>query len=189
MCRRFACKHQRSPRKICCAAECCNMLQAVGGDYQNFPKATEVKVQHSKRKRGKSSWTVCPCHCLGCFRLINPGVEQETFQPHMHHLTTLVVAISDNWLLKDGIDIWVRYIPQKILVYCGMLRHASKPTNSPQKQVLQHAAACFNRWCLFVCMSDLPNWHVVYACPYFADLGFCALTRNLPTLDASQAGT
>ena len=43
-------------------------------------------------------------------------------------------------------------VPQKNLLCCGMLRHASKPPPTGPKirccGILRHAAACFNRWCL-----------------------------------------
>ena len=41
-------KHQRSPRKICCAAACCDMLEAVGVGYHIFSKATKVAKPRTK---------------------------------------------------------------------------------------------------------------------------------------------
>ena len=41
-------KHQRSPRKMCCATACSGMLQAMGGGTQIFKK----KYKSGKRAKG-----------------------------------------------------------------------------------------------------------------------------------------
>ena len=71
-----------------------------------------------------------------------------TSQIQMQCLTIGVLAISDEYLLSDGIHILVRYLfsknnPNQIF---SVLRHAAacSPPTGPKTS----AVPCFNRWCL-----------------------------------------
>ena len=97
---------------------------------------------------------MCPYPYMVCCRLPIPGIEPQTSQSQMDYSATRVRAISDKWLLRDGIEIWVRYFPKKNRnPIFSVLRHASKPPPTGPKNrccgmLRQHAVACFNRWCL-----------------------------------------
>ena len=86
-----------------------------------------------------------PCPCLGCCILPILGMESDTSQLQMHCLTITVLAISDEQLLRDGIDILVQYffpkkIPTQFSVCCGMLQ---TPPTGPKNRccsMLRHAS-------------------------------------------------
>ena len=88
----------------------CALPSSVGSTVDGRRLSEEINhlSKHSTAKKNKKTgWTVCPCSCLGCFRLPIPGIEPETSQSQMHHLTTGVLAISDKQLRRNGIDILV----------------------------------------------------------------------------------
>ena len=93
-----------------------------------------------KKKHGKNRLDCVSCPCLRCCILPISGIEALTSQLQMHCLTIRVLAISDGYLLSDGIHILVRYFsPQKPPTKC--------------RSTLRHAAACFNRWCMLLCSN------------------------------------
>mmetsp|Transcript_58045 Transcript_58045/g.95334 ORF Transcript_58045/g.95334 Transcript_58045/m.95334 type:complete len:89 (+) Transcript_58045:603-869(+) len=85
----------------------------------------QSKTPQKKEKTGLD-YGPLPCEVP---HIVSSRNEPETSQSHMQHLTTRGLAISEKWVLRDGIDILVQYF--------SVLRHAAAwfntPTNRPPK--------------------------------------------------------
>ena len=92
----------------------------------------DLSKQNTQEKT-KQRLDYVPCPCLGCWTLPIPGREPDTSQLQMHCLIITVLAISDEQLLRDGIDILVQYVFFKkeyqpnfqcAAACCGMLQQS-----------------------------------------------------------------
>ena len=134
-------------------------------------KKQQLMTVAQQKNKQKDRLNCVSCLCLGCFILPIPGIEPVTSELQMSCLTIRVRAISDVYLLSDGIHTLVLYFSHKnpnqifsvlqhAVACCGMLQ------NPHQQAPKTGAAACFNRCCLPVgAIGSTPAHFVLHQMP------------------------